>query len=80
MYSAGDFGGALRASLGAGVAVREALAVDRATADKALVGALDSACNRTCAGIFWLESYVAKLEHAPAYVRELLDQRPETEL
>lgn len=38
--------------------------------DKMLVGALDTACNRTCAGTSWLQSYLKCLEEAPTYVRK----------
>ena len=79
MISSGELGGLLRASVGAGGRVREALAAGRLSADKSLVGALDSTCNRTCAGVQWLEEYVEKLQAAPAAVRALLCQRPETE-
>ncbi|OLQ07812.1 von Willebrand factor A domain-containing protein 8 [Symbiodinium microadriaticum] len=56
---------------------REALAV-KLSADN-WVGALDSACNRTCAGTQWLEGYVAILAEAPSALRTLIDQGPETE-
>ncbi|CAE7941477.1 agaA [Symbiodinium necroappetens] len=48
-------------------------------ADKAVVGALDSACNRTCAGDAWIQEYIALLADAPAQVRELIQTAPETE-
>ncbi|CAK9084147.1 unnamed protein product [Durusdinium trenchii] len=35
--------------------------------EKHHVGALDSACNRSCAGPTWLQSYVSQLESAPPY-------------
>ena len=40
--------------------------------DKMLVGALDTACNRTCTGTSWLQSYLKCLEEAPTYVRKLV--------
>ncbi len=40
--------------------------------DKMLVGALDTACNRTCTGTTWLQSYLKGLEEAPTYVRKLV--------
>ena len=48
--------------------------------DKQLVGALDSACNRTCAGPSWLDGYVRKLQQvAPLWVLELVDSSDEQE-
>ena len=35
------------------------------------MGALDSACNRTCCGPTWLEQYRAALEGAPDFVKEM---------
>lgn len=41
--------------------------------DKLLVGALDSACNRTCTGPRWLEGYLDQLRnHAPDWVNSLV--------
>lgn len=41
--------------------------------DKYHVGALDSACNRTCCGPLWMDSYVAHLsQHAPAEISFLV--------
>ena len=40
--------------------------------DKMLVGALDTACNRTCTGTSWLQSYLKCLDEAPTYVRKLV--------
>ncbi|CAE7780296.1 tenm3, partial [Symbiodinium necroappetens] len=51
---------------------REALAAQTAGADKSLVGALDSACNRTCAGQSWIDNYIATLASAPKYIQELV--------
>lgn len=47
--------------------------------DKKLVGALDSACNRTCAGSLWLESNLVKLKDAPSSIQSLLKEQPEKE-
>ena len=49
------------------------------SADKSLVGALDSACNRTCAGEQWIREYLAKLTEAPREVQALVKEKPETE-
>ena len=57
----------------------EALAATSTLADKALVGALDSACNRTCAGSAWLQNYLDTLDDAPAEIRGLIDQVDEVE-
>ena len=46
------------------------------SADKAVVGALDSACNRTCAGEPWI---VELLREAPIEVQALVTTEPETE-
>lgn len=41
--------------------------------DKLLVGALDSACNRTCTGPRWLEGYLEQLRnHAPDWINSLV--------
>ncbi|CAK9052098.1 unnamed protein product [Durusdinium trenchii] len=50
------------------------------TADKRLVGALDSACNRTVTGSEWLHSFLRCLEHAPQAVRDLVQSSPEHEV
>ena len=55
------------------------MATSGATAEKALVGALDSACNRTCAGETWLQNYVAMLHTAPPWIQGLVAKAPETE-
>ena len=48
--------------------------------DKQLVGALDSACNRTCAGPRWLDGYVRKLQSvAPPWVLDLIESVDEQE-
>ena len=44
-----------------------------------LVGALDSACNRTCCGSVWLQNYLDALSGAPAFVRNLIREVPESE-
>ncbi|CAK9001693.1 unnamed protein product, partial [Durusdinium trenchii] len=49
--------------------------------EKILVGALDSACNRTCCGEFWLDTYVEHLKSsAPAWITNLIVNVDETEL
>ena len=51
------------------------------TSDKMLVGALDSACNRTCSGELRLELYLKKLNDcAPAPIRSLVKSVPESEM
>ena len=69
-------GEALRSSSAAAWAAssREALAAN------ALVGALDSACNRTCAGESWIQGYLQKLSEAPQEIRDLVVGRDEGEL
>ena len=47
--------------------------------DKKLVGALDSACNRTCCGTVWLEHYLRALQSAPQVIKELVEHQPEQE-
>ena len=51
----------------------------RGRASVELVGALDSACNRTCCGSTWLENYLAALSSAPAFIRSLIKEVPESE-
>ena len=51
----------------------------RLAEDKAIVGTLDSACNRTCAGALWLERYLKALDRAPRHVRELVRTVQENE-
>ena len=48
--------------------------------DKRLVGALDSACNRTVAGPTWLSGFLNELKKAPADVRALVKRQQEHEL
>ena len=48
--------------------------------DKRLVGALDSACNRTCCGTTWLNGYLKELKHAPMEIQALVIQEPEDEM
>ena len=48
--------------------------------DKMLVGALDSACNRTCSGPKWLEAYVQKIRQtAPTCISSLIQEVAECE-
>ncbi|CAK9043510.1 unnamed protein product [Durusdinium trenchii] len=47
--------------------------------EKHLVGALDSACNRSCAGPVWVESYLKQIESAPPFIRDLLQSVSESE-
>ena len=47
--------------------------------DKILQAALDSACNRSCAGTTWIQHTVQALQLAPSYVRELIHRVPERE-
>ena len=47
--------------------------------DKLLQAALDSACNRSCAGTSWLAHTMSALQHAPSYVRALIHSVPEQE-
>ena len=49
------------------------------TADKRLVGALDSACNRTCTGPEWLNGYLKSLQNAPEAIKSLVKTRQERE-
>ena len=48
--------------------------------DKVLVGALDSACSRTCAGETWLKHYLHTLSTAPDHIRSLICTAQEGEL
>ena len=48
--------------------------------DKMLVGALDTACNRTVTGMVWLKGFLDELKHAPAAVQSLLKREEEVEL
>jgi hypothetical protein len=48
--------------------------------DKKLVGALDSACNRTCTGSTWLTGYLDALESAPSFIQQLVKWEPECEV
>ena len=47
--------------------------------DKELVGALDSACNRTCAGPEWLRGYLQALKAAPQAIQDLVLVHEESE-
>jgi hypothetical protein len=46
------------------------------TADKRLVGALDSACNRACTGPDWLHGYLKSLQNAPEEIQNLVQSKP----
>ena len=59
--------------------MNEAMLTAGLAADKSLVGALDSACSRTCAAEQWLREYLAKLSDAPSEVQALVEEKPETE-
>ena len=48
--------------------------------DKRLVGALDSACNRTCTGITWLSNYLVHLKKSPPEIQALIRHEPEHEV
>ena len=48
--------------------------------DKKFAGALDSACNRTCAGSSWLAYYLASLSKAPKEIQDLIIAVKEDEL
>ena len=55
-------------------------AVQVLSEDKFHVGALDSACNRTCCGPIWMDSYVAALsKNAPPSITALVSSVEETE-
>ena len=47
--------------------------------DKRLVGALDSACNRTVTGPQWLNTFIQALQTAPSDVQALVQCTPENE-
>ena len=48
--------------------------------DKRLVGALDSACNRTCTGTTWLSNYLVHLKKSPPEIQALIRHEPEHEV
>ena len=48
--------------------------------DKVLMGALDSACNRTCAGEVWIQHFLLTLQHAPPEVQAIVATAEENEL
>lgn len=54
--------------------------VQRLSLDKKLMGALASACNRTCCGTVWLKHYLNALLAAPQAIQSLVQQRPEQEV
>ena len=49
------------------------------SADKMLVGALDSARDRTCTGTEWLNNHLRRLRDAPEAVRGLVKSHKEYE-
>ena len=55
-------------------------AVASLAGDKRLVGALDTACNRTCTGSTWLQSYLDHLKGAPGFIRQLIQRADEHEV
>ena len=50
---------------GSSAAASEVMAASALSHDKALVGALDSACNRTCAGEEWILGYLQSCRRRP---------------
>ena len=48
--------------------------------DKMLVGALDTACNRTVTGMIWLKGFLEELKHAPQEVQSLVKREDEVEM
>ena len=56
------------------------LDIPRLAQDKRFVGALDSACNRTCAGSSWLVFYLQALQAAPKPIQDLVTTIEEDEL
>ena len=56
-----------------------ALTSAKLACDKRLVGALDSACNRTCTGPEWLSGFLDGLKQAPKEIQDLVISRPERE-
>ena len=54
--------------------------IPRLAQDKRFVGALDNACNRTCAGSFWLVFYLQALQAAPKPIQDLVTTIEEDEL
>ena len=47
--------------------------------DKLLQAAIDSACNRSCAGVAWIQHTEAALQRAPEHIRALIQRVPEHE-
>ena len=47
--------------------------------DKLYHAALDSACNRSCAGSTWVAHTKDALRYAPQYIKELIKTEPEQE-
>ena len=54
--------------------------VPQLSSDKKMVGALDSACNRTCTGEVWLQHYLQSLKDAPLEIQNLVKSVPEREV
>ena len=70
----------LSSALNAHLPVQEVQSVSSGlSADKLLVGALDSACNRTVTGPEWLHSFLQGLESAPKEYRDLVTCKKEFE-
>ncbi|CAK9110913.1 unnamed protein product [Durusdinium trenchii] len=62
------------------VRIAEVLQADHVLAeDKHLVGALDSACNRTCSGPRWLEGYLKQVREGPTWIHSLVSHVEEAE-
>ena len=49
------------------------------SSDKLYLAALDSACNRSCAGSSWVQHAEEASLHAPPYIRSLVKKEPESE-
>lgn len=55
--------------------------VPQLSSDKKMVGALDSACNRTCTGEVWLQHYLQSLKTStPLAIQNLIKAVPEREV
>ena len=48
--------------------------------DKINVGALDSACNKSCAGELWMKRYMECIARAPVEIQSLVTEEPATDL
>ena len=53
---------------------------DQLPLDKVYQAAVDSACNRSCAGNVWVQTMVDALEFSPKRIRDLVQRVPEHEL